>query len=138
MTSNLTASGFFLRWGFALVLVAGTYNPYGVSFFHWIQGDFATHAPLKLISGVLVVIGWVIYGRATLRSLGPLGLGLACALFAAVVWALVYYQIISLGANKVFQDMVLVCVSGILALGMSWSHIRRRLSGQVDTDDVES
>jgi protein-S-isoprenylcysteine O-methyltransferase Ste14 len=138
MTSNLTASGFFLRWGFALVLVAGTYNPHGVSFFHWIQGDFATHAPLKLISGVLVVIGWVIYGRATLRSLGPLGLGLACALFAAVVWALVYYQIISLGANKVFQDMVLVCVSGILALGMSWSHIRRRLSGQVDTDDVES
>ncbi|MFT7127329.1 MAG: hypothetical protein ACI9HX_001006 [Pseudoalteromonas tetraodonis] len=78
------------------------------------------------------------YGRATLRSLGSLGLGLACALFAAVVWALVYYQAISLGTNKVFQDILLACVTGILALGMSWSHIRRGLSGQVDTDDVES
>jgi hypothetical protein len=25
----------------------------------------------------------------------------------------------------------------ILAIGMSWSHVRRRLSGQVDADDVD-
>jgi len=25
----------------------------------------------------------------------------------------------------------------ILAVGMSWSHIRRRLSGQADMDDVD-
>lgn len=138
MASKFSASSFFLRWAFAIILVAGTYNPHGASFFHWMQGDIAVHTPLKLISAVLVVIGWVIYGRATMRSLGPIGVGLASALFAAVVWALVYYKIIDVGTNAIFQDMVLVCVSGILALGMSWSHVRRRLSGQVDTDDVES
>jgi len=26
----------------------------------------------------------------------------------------------------------------VLAVGMSWSHIRRRVSGQFDTDDVDA
>jgi hypothetical protein len=26
---------------------------------------------------------------------------------------------------------------GILAIGISWSHIRRRMTGQVDVDEVE-
>ena len=26
---------------------------------------------------------------------------------------------------------------GILAVGISWSHIRRRMTGQVDVDEVE-
>jgi hypothetical protein len=30
-----------------------------------------------------------------------------------------------------------VVLSGILAIGVSWSHIRRRITGQVDVDDVE-
>ncbi len=28
-------------------------------------------------------------------------------------------------------------LSGILAVGMSWSHIRRKVSGQYDTDELE-
>ncbi|MFT6372845.1 MAG: hypothetical protein ACJAZT_001599, partial [Gammaproteobacteria bacterium] len=26
---------------------------------------------------------------------------------------------------------------GVLAVGMSWSHIRRKVSGQYDTDELE-
>jgi hypothetical protein len=33
--------------------------------------------------------------------------------------------------------IVLVGLSLLLAVGMSWSHIRRRLTGQVDVDEVE-
>ena len=32
---------------------------------------------------------------------------------------------------------VLVLLATIMAVGLSWSHIRRRLSGQVDTDMVD-
>jgi hypothetical protein len=31
----------------------------------------------------------------------------------------------------------LVMVATILAIGMSWSHVRRRLTGQADVDDVD-
>jgi hypothetical protein len=33
--------------------------------------------------------------------------------------------------------MVLFVISALLAVGMTWSHIRRRLSGQFDIDDIE-
>jgi Family of unknown function (DUF6524) len=33
--------------------------------------------------------------------------------------------------------VVLVILSLILAVGMSWSHIRRRMSGQVDVDEKD-
>ncbi|MGI9569313.1 MAG: DUF6524 family protein [Desulfobulbia bacterium] len=29
---------------------------------------------------------------------------------------------------------MIICV---LSIGVSWSHIRRRISGQVDTDEIE-
>jgi len=33
--------------------------------------------------------------------------------------------------------IILVIMCGILAIGISWSHIRRRMTGQVDVDEVE-
>ena len=30
-----------------------------------------------------------------------------------------------------------VVMCGILAIGMSWSHIRSRMSGQADVDEIE-
>jgi hypothetical protein len=33
--------------------------------------------------------------------------------------------------------IALLCLSGLLAIGMSWSHVRRRLTGQIDVDAVD-
>ena len=33
--------------------------------------------------------------------------------------------------------IVLICLSALLALGLSWTHMWRRLTGQVDTADDE-
>ena len=33
--------------------------------------------------------------------------------------------------------LVEILLAGVLAIGMSWSHIRRRMSGQVDVDDTD-
>ena len=33
--------------------------------------------------------------------------------------------------------VALICLSGLLALGLSWSHVRRRLTGQIDVDEVD-
>ena len=75
--------------------------------------------------------------RATFRSLGVLGLVLASAFFASFVW--VFYDLGWLKTDNVsvMTWVVLVIVSLLLAIGMSWSHIRRRLTGQVDIDDVD-
>jgi len=33
--------------------------------------------------------------------------------------------------------ITLIIICGILATGISWSHIRRRMTGQIDVDDIE-
>ncbi len=33
--------------------------------------------------------------------------------------------------------LVLFVIGAVLGTGMSWSHVRRRLSGQADVDEVE-
>ena len=129
--------GFLVRFVFAIVLVFATYNPSTYSYFHWVQGSFPQFTPALAICGLLIVITWGIYMRATFRSLGILGLMLAAAFFASFVW--LFYDLGWLQTDNigVMTWVVLVIVSLLLAIGMSWSHIRRRLTGQVDIDDVD-
>ena len=129
-------AGIGLRFLFALLIVFVTYNPEGWSFYDWAIKKFSIE-PLKVIAGIILVIGWVIYVRATLRSLGAVGLILVTSLCAAFIWLFVDWGWISTDSSRVISYSALIIISIILAVGMSWSHIRRRMSGQADMDDVD-
>ena len=45
------------------------------------------------------------------------------------------WKLISCGISLCLAVLVILC--GVLATGISWSHIRRRITGQVDTDEIE-
>lgn len=133
----LGVEGVVIRFVFALVLVFATYNPSAYSYYHWAESVFPKFTPALAICGLFLIIAWGIYLRATFRSLGVIGLILAAAFFASFVW--LFYDLGWLDTNNVgaMTWVVLVIVSLLLAIGMSWSHIRRRLTGQVDIDDVD-
>lgn len=133
----LTIQGFFLRLGFALLLVFLTYNPSGYSYAHWLKNEISHFTPVLGIAGISLIIGWVIYLRATLRSLGLVGLILATLFFAMIIWLLIDWGWIGMKNVSVMSWVILFLISAVLAVGISWSHIRRRLSGQVDSDDVD-
>lgn len=126
-----------MRWVMALFLAFLTYNPSGYSWYHWLAGAENKVNPLIALSGVLLLIGWVIYVRATARSLGILGTLLSLALFGTLVWALIYYRFISLDNTTFLAYLLLVILSAVMATGLSWSHVRRRLTGQFDVDDTD-
>ncbi|PLX63153.1 MAG: hypothetical protein C0630_03080 [Sedimenticola selenatireducens] len=128
-------AGFMIRWILALLLVFSTYNPSGYSWYHWLTEAETKIDPLIALAGVLLLIGWVIYVRASARSLGVIGALLALAFFGTLVWALIHYQVISLSNTTLLTYIVLVVISAVMATGLSWSHIRRRMSGQLDVDD---
>ena len=149
--AQFTWTRLLIRFVFAVLLVFLTYNPYGdpaghYSLWGWLVGDihnfswdsFTENAPMKVLAGIVLVIGWGMYLRATWRSLGPIGVTLAIAFFAALLWVLVDSGIISLTAGKTTTTIMLVIMSAILALGMTWSMIRRRISGQVDVTEDET
>jgi hypothetical protein len=134
-----TLVGFLLRFVAALLLVLATYNPTSYSFIDWFwraMGDGTLDA-IHFFLGVLLVVGWVILIRATFNSLGGFGLTLGTAVFAALIWLLIDIGILSGSGIAYYTWIGLVGLATILAVGLSWSHIWRRLTGQYTVDDVE-
>ncbi|MGD8957382.1 MAG: DUF6524 family protein [Chromatiaceae bacterium] len=121
----------------ALILVFATYNPSGYSYFHWVEQSLSEFDPLVAFAGVVLLIGWVMFIRATARSLGLFGILLATAFFGTLLWLVIDRGWLAADNLQLITYIVLVLLSAILAVGMSWSHIRRRLSGQLDVDEVD-
>lgn len=133
----ISGGGIFLRFIFALILVLSSYNPSGYSYLHWLAGSISEPTPWLALAGIVLIIAWVVYVRATLRSLGPVGLVLASVLVAVLIWTLVHLGVLTMEDTGAFVWLIEIFVAAILCIGMSWSHIRRRMSGQVDVDDIE-
>jgi hypothetical protein len=129
--------GFGLRLVAALVLVLATYNPSDLSYFDWVRDALATGSlgATHLFVGVLLAIGWTIYGVASFRSLGALGLTLGVAFFVTLVWLLIDFDILRLESARTLTWVVLICLAGLLAIGVTWSHLWRRLTGQYEVDE---
>ncbi|MBV7397105.1 DUF6524 family protein [Mameliella sediminis] len=128
---------FLLRWLFAFVLLAATYNPSQFNYIRWAMTNVDGNLPLVVLFGIVLLIGYIIYLRATLRSIGVLGMALVLGLVGAILWALVYYGLLDLSDPKLSTWIGIFALSLVLGVGLSWSIIRRKLSGQVDMDDVE-
>ncbi len=134
---RFTFLSFLLRWLVALVLVFATFNPTDYSFFRWVVPWDGQDLPLKALAGVALLIVYVIYFRATWRSIGPIGMGLAAALLAVLIWVTIDYGLLDLNNPTIVTWVLLFAFATVLAIGISWSHVRRRVSGQADMDDVE-
>ncbi len=128
-----------LLWRFvsSTVLVIATYNPTQYSFWAWVVAARATGVlgPAHFVVGIVLLIGWVILLAATQRSLGFLGLLLGGSLLGGVVWLLVDIGWLNVSTLSSATWVGLVCVSALLAVGLSWSHVWRRLTGQFEVDD---
>ncbi len=130
-------TGFILRWALAFILLAATFNPTRYNFIVWAQENWDAQMPLTVLFALLLLVGYIIYLRATLRSIGAFGMGLILAIAAALAWVLVDYGFLDLDDPTRNLWLGLVALSLVLGIGLSWSHVRRRLSGQSDMDDVD-
>ncbi|TDG13527.1 hypothetical protein E2F43_08295 [Seongchinamella unica] len=137
MSKEFNAVSFLGRFVFAAVLVFGTYNPTEWSYIGWVFAEGTEFGPVTALVGIVLIIGWIIFLRASFNSLGPLGIILGTALFCAIIWLLVDLGWLSLESPGAITWIALLLVAMLLAVGMSWAHIRRRLSGQYSVDDVE-
>ena len=138
MASNgFTLLSYLARLIAALVLVFATYNPSGYSYYHWFEHSLSDLNPLVALAGVVLLIGWVMFIRATLRSLGALGIILAVAFFGSLLWLVIDWGWVAPDNIDVISYIILALLAAVLATGVSWSHIRRRLTGQIDVDEID-
>jgi hypothetical protein len=138
-TSGMTAAGFLWRFVAALVLVLLTYNPSGFSGWHWISSAVGESAfgPLHLLLLGVLAAGWVVFWIATWRALGALGVFLAGIILAAIIWLLYDIGLLESHSGTAITWIVLFALAAVLAVGVSWSHIWRRVTGQINVEDVD-
>jgi len=129
-------TGFLTRWVLAFALLSLTYNPTPWNYIRWTSANYKLEPAMALLAGLLLLAGYIIYLRATLRSIGYIGIGLVAAIVASAVWVLIDKGLLALDSPDIIVWISLVGLSFVLGIGLSWSHVRRAISGQADMDDL--
>ena len=127
--------GIFLRWLGAFVLLAATFNPTEWNYVKWAEANMASQLPLVVFAGLILAVGFIVYGIATLRSIGRFGFFFLLAVFLAGIWVLLDWGVIALTNFAINTWLVIFALSLVLAIGLVWARLYRRLSGQVTDDD---
>jgi len=128
--------GILVRMLAVLFLVAATYNPSGYSYWHWAFRGNADYWALKIFLGLLIIFGFVFCLYATWRSLRLLLSVPLLLVIAACLWLLSDWNIIDLSD---WLQRTLALEAGLVVLlgtGVSFSLIRYRLSGQLDSRTI--
>lgn len=136
MVSGFGASGLAVRWLWALFLVLATYNPSGHSYIHWLLDGGDPRWSLKALLGIMLGIANLTFLMASLRSLGLTGIAAAAVFLVTLIWTLVDRGYLHSLSFWTWVTVALALFASVLAVGVSWSYIRGRLSGQTDTNDV--
>lgn len=130
-----------LRLVVPLVVVFLTWNPDGWSYYRWaidplVHGERSFDA-VKFLVGVLLIAAWAVILQATRRSIGAAGAVLMAAISGGVIWLLISKGVVTARSGRGMANAGLLALAAILAVGMSWSHFSRSLTGQADTDIVD-
>ncbi|MEJ2382802.1 MAG: DUF6524 family protein [Xanthomonadales bacterium] len=130
-------TAFAWRWAAATALVLISFNPSGHSWFHWVYEALSAEGltAVHYFTGVLLLAAWTVFLVATQRSLGTLGIVILIALVGTGLWLLVDVGVIRIESRQAVTWLVLFALGLVLAVGLSWSHVWRRLSGQLEVDD---
>jgi hypothetical protein len=132
---SITLNGVFLRIGLAIALVLATLNATRWNYLRWATDSIETFGPEKLIAGLLLAAAWVLYVRAAMQSIGIVGVALIAAVIGAFVWLAVDNGWLDPNNTNALMWIALVAFGLILGIGLSWSHFRRRITGQVDIEE---
>jgi hypothetical protein len=129
--------GILLRWLGAFVLLAAIFNPTDWNYVRWAEASWGSQTPLIVFLGLILAVLAMVYLVATMRSIGVLGALIIAAIFAAGLWVLIDWGFLGLENPALNTWLAILALSLILGIGMSWSILRQRLSGQQTTDEVD-
>ena len=129
--------GILLRFLGAFGLLAATYNPTQYNYIRWVDANWPAQMPLAIFLGLLLAVGFLIYVMSTMRAIGTLGVMMIAAILGAGLWVLTDWGVLSLENRNLNTWLGLIGLAVIMGLGLSWSIIRQRLSGQATVDEVQ-
>lgn len=136
---SLSLAGFIARLAASLALVLLTFNPSGYSTYHWISSAIGqgTFGPEHLLVIGILLAGWAVFWIATWKALDVFGVVLVLIIVGALVWWMFDIGLLHATTASSMTWIALITLSVVLAIGLSWSHIWRKMTGQVNVDEVD-
>ena len=133
-SGSISFVGIMTRIVISVALVLLTYNPSGYSFVHWVLADLASFDAVKGFLGVVLLAAWVMFVRTAHTSLGNLGILLSALLLGTLVWMMYDLGLLSSSRSSTIVWIILIMTGTVLGIGLCWSLIRQRATGQVEVD----
>ena len=116
------------RWSICAAVVFGIYNPSGHSYYHW-AGDGSVSFPLRLLVGIFLLAAIVALVRMAFLAIGYRGIVAVLSLIYGGILFRVGLGWFDFADVDVETYAILVWISTILGIGVSWSFFQRRISG---------
>ena len=58
-------------------------------------------------------------------------------MLGAIIWLLLDIGLLTADSVSAITWIALVCLASVLAVGVSWSHLWRQITGQINVEDVD-
>ena len=124
----MTFGGIVVRLLACVALVFGTWNPTGYSFLGWLGGP-GDLAPKAAAFAAMVAL-YVLFVRIAWLSLGPAGAAGGLAVLVSFCFSLSEFDLVDLGRPQTRAYLSLGGAAILLAAGVAWSLVKRRVTGQ--------
>jgi len=116
------------RWLISAAVVFSIYNPSGHSYYHWAT-DSSASFPLRLAVGIFLLAAIVALVRMAFLSIGYIGIvALLSLIYGSILFrvGLGWFEFVDVDVETY---AILIWVSTIIGVGISWSFFQRRISG---------
>jgi hypothetical protein len=122
---------------YSALLVLGTYNPSGVSVWHWLTqaADWRGMWPVYVVVGLVLVGLWLLFLTSIRKSMSLGGIGLIVLIVALLCYLPVHFQAMHITQSSITW-LVLSGLIVVVGFGGSFSRIRFYLFGQRSVDTV--
>ncbi len=127
--TDFTPRRYLIHWLSSAALVLMTYNPFGHSYYHWVMAGGGSTV-FKVLMGLLLffvqtfTLWWII------SSVGRIGIAVG-----ALIWGLTSYEFLQWFPTEsilIKHLIIQLLLATMLAIGLSWPHLRTRLTGQIE------
>jgi len=126
----MTTPGIIVRTLTCFLLVFATWNPTGYNFVSWARSSPWASWPEIAAAGALLFALHVLFLRIAWVSLGADGISASLAVMIAGLLTLYEFDLVDLWQGSVWPYLLLSAFSLVLAVGMTWSLLKRRIVGQ--------
>ena len=113
------------------LLVFGTYNPSGNSYHHWLMRTETLTIP-QVFVGIALLIGWVTMARMAFLSIGYFGIAAISLMVLMGITFGVGLGFFGFEDVRITKYLVLFWIALVFGIGISWSFVQKRISGERD------